>query len=46
MMLGGTPGGDAYTFAELETMLRNAGFASSEWRELPPTIQRVVISRK
>ena len=46
MMLGGTPGGDAYTFAELETMFRNAGFAQSELHELPPTIQRVVISRK
>ena len=46
MMLGGTPAGDAYTFAELETMFRNAGFAHSEWRELPPTIQRVVISKK
>lgn len=45
-MLGGTPSGDAYTFAELETMFRNAGFAQSECRELPPTIQRVVISRK
>ena len=45
-MLGGTPGGDAYTFAELEAMFRNAGFAHSEWRELPPTIQRVVISKK
>jgi len=46
MMLGGTPAGDAYTFAELETMFRNAGFAQSEWHELPPTIQRVVISKK
>src|SRR5712671_669636 len=46
MMLGGTPGGDAYTYAELETMLRNAGFAHSEWHELPPTIERVVISQK
>jgi SAM-dependent methyltransferase len=46
MMLGGTPAGDAYTFAELETMFRNAGFANSEWHELPPTIQRVVISKK
>jgi 2-polyprenyl-3-methyl-5-hydroxy-6-metoxy-1,4-benzoquinol methylase len=45
-MLGGTPSGDAYTFAELETMFRNAGFAQSECHELPPTIQRVVISRK
>jgi len=46
MMLGGTPAGDAYTFAELETMFRNAGFSQSEWCELPPTIQRVVISKK
>lgn len=46
MMLGGTPGGDAYTFAELETMFRNAGFGQSELHELPPTIQRVVICRK
>lgn len=46
MMLGGTPHGDAYTFAELEQMFRNAGFARSELHELPPTIQRVVISQK
>ncbi len=46
MMLGLTPGGDAYTFAELESMFRNAGFARNELHELPPTIQRVVISHK
>jgi ubiquinone/menaquinone biosynthesis C-methylase UbiE len=46
MMLGGTPGGDAYTFAELDQMFRNTGFARSELHELPPTIQRVVISHK
>jgi ubiquinone/menaquinone biosynthesis C-methylase UbiE len=46
MMLGSTPGGDAYTFAELETMFRNVGFKQSELHELPPTIQRVVISQK
>jgi 2-polyprenyl-3-methyl-5-hydroxy-6-metoxy-1,4-benzoquinol methylase len=46
MMLGSTPAGDAYTFAELETMFRNAGFARSELRELPPSIERVVISHK
>ena len=45
-MLGGTPAGDAYTFAELEEMFRNAGFARSEMHELPPTIERVVISHK
>jgi len=46
MMLGVTPAGDAYTFAELEEMFRNAGFARSEFHELPPTIQRVVVSYK
>jgi len=45
-MLVGTRGGDAYTFVELETMLRKAGFKQSEMHELPPTIQRVVISQK
>jgi 2-polyprenyl-3-methyl-5-hydroxy-6-metoxy-1,4-benzoquinol methylase len=45
-MLGGTPSGDAYTFAELQQMAANAGFARSEMHELPPTIERVVISYK
>ncbi len=45
-MLGGTPSGDAYTFAELEEMCRAAGFTSSELNELPPTVERVVISQK
>jgi predicted nicotinamide N-methyase len=46
MMLGGTPAGDAYTYAELETMCRNAGFARSELHDLLPSIERVVISHK
>ena len=46
MMLGSTAAGDAYTFPELEQMFANAGFSSSEMHELPPSIQRVVISRK
>lgn len=46
MMLGSTSAGDAYTFPELERMFANAGFAGSEMHELPPSIQRVVISRK
>lgn len=45
-MLGGTEAGDAYTFAELERMFANAGFARSEMHPLPPSIQRVVISQK
>ena len=44
MMLGSTPSGDAYTFAELEQMASNAGFARSEHHPLPPTIQSAVIS--
>lgn len=46
MMLGSTPSGDAYTFAELDQMFLNAGFARNEMHELPPSIQRVVISHK
>ncbi len=45
-MLGGTPTGDAYTFAELQQMFQNAGFTGAEMHELPPTIERVVISHK
>lgn len=45
-MLGMTPAGDAYTFAELDQMFRNAGFTRNELHELPPTIERVVISHK
>jgi SAM-dependent methyltransferase len=46
VMLAGTPSGDAYTFAELEQMFANAGFASSTIHALPPTFQQVVISEK
>lgn len=46
VMLCSTPSGDAYTFAELETMYRNAGFARSELHPLPPTDQSVVLSYK
>jgi len=45
-MLGGTPTGDAYTFAELQQMFEHAGFTRSEMNELPPTIERVVVSYK
>lgn len=44
MMLGTTPAGDAYTFAEFEQMFRNAGFSRSELHELPPTIEPAIIS--
>jgi ubiquinone/menaquinone biosynthesis C-methylase UbiE len=46
MMLGTTPSGDAYTFAELDRMFRNAGFSANELHPLPPTFQQVVISHK
>jgi SAM-dependent methyltransferase len=46
VMLAGTPGGDAYTFAELERMFANAGFSHSTLYPLPPTFQQVVVSDK
>jgi 2-polyprenyl-3-methyl-5-hydroxy-6-metoxy-1,4-benzoquinol methylase len=46
MQMLGTPAGDAYTYAELEKMFRNAGFARSEMRELSPFPQRLVVSYK
>jgi 2-polyprenyl-3-methyl-5-hydroxy-6-metoxy-1,4-benzoquinol methylase len=46
MMLSGTPGGDAYTFVELERMFKNAGFAQSELHQLPASPQQLVISHK
>src|SRR5437667_4510050 len=44
MMLGMTPSGDAYTFAELDQMFLNAVFARSDLHEFTPTIERVVIT--
>jgi hypothetical protein len=41
-LLATTPGGDTYTFAELDRMFRNAGFPRPELRELPP--MRVVLA--
>lgn len=46
MQMLGTPAGDAYTYAELEKMFRNAGFARSEMLELAPFPQRLVVSYK
>ncbi len=46
VMLVGTPAGDAYTYAELERMCRNAGFPRTEFHPLPPTPQSLVISFK
>ncbi|HUI28356.1 MAG TPA: methyltransferase [Candidatus Kryptonia bacterium] len=45
-MLAGTPAGDAYTFAELETMLQHAGFQRATRHELSPSPARVVIAER
>lgn len=46
IMLNNTKGGEAYPFSEYERMFRNAGFSSSELREMPAGPSRVIISRK
>jgi ubiquinone/menaquinone biosynthesis C-methylase UbiE len=46
IMLASTPSGDAYTFRELETMCRNAGFARAELHAVPRSIEHVVIAQK
>ena len=45
IMLATTPEGDAYTFAEHQEMLDEAGFTNSEAHPLPP-ISTAVIARK
>ena len=45
MMLSGTPAGDAYTLAELQTMTREAGFKGVTTHALP-TPETVVITTK
>jgi len=44
IMLGSTPHGDAYTFAELERMFANAGFTRSEHFRQPAMPGSVIIS--
>lgn len=46
MMLGTTPSGDTYTFAELDRMFTRAGFSRNALHPLPPSPQQVVISYK
>ncbi|HEY0546132.1 MAG TPA: methyltransferase [Pyrinomonadaceae bacterium] len=46
VMLASTPHGDAYTFSELESMFKQAGFSRNELHQLPPTPQQLVISEK
>ena len=42
-MLASTPGGDAYTLSDLESMAFDAGFARIAARALLPTPQTLVI---
>jgi len=44
-MLGTTPNGDAYTFAEIDRMLNGAGFGASESRSLAPAHQQLILAR-
>jgi ubiquinone/menaquinone biosynthesis C-methylase UbiE len=44
VMLAATEGGDAYTFQELESMLRYAGFGNSRLQSLDPTPVSLIVS--
>ncbi len=46
VMLAATPAGDAYTFAQLDSMLKAAGFPHNEHRPMPGTPQHWIVSRK
>lgn len=46
VMLGSTPHGDAYTFAEFDGMFASAGFSRSEHHRTPPLPESVIISHK
>lgn len=43
-MLGTTPGGDAYTFSELDALFREAGFGESRMQDLEPTAHRLILT--
>ncbi len=45
-MLATTGHGDAYTFAEYESVFRNVGFTRNEFHPLPPTNQQAIVSYK
>jgi len=46
VMLINTDAGDAYTFAEYESMHRNAGFKNTVLQNPPDLPQRLVIAEK
>lgn len=45
-MLGTTPSGDAYTFAEIASMLRESGFGEAEARSLAPAHQQLILAHR
>jgi ubiquinone/menaquinone biosynthesis C-methylase UbiE len=45
-MLTTTASGDAYTFAEYDQILQQAGFFHNEFHPLPPTTQQAIVSHK
>jgi precorrin-6B methylase 2 len=46
VMLGTTPEGDAYTFAEYRSMLTDAGFKDAAFHPLPPSAESAVMGVK
>ncbi|MEP6937386.1 MAG: methyltransferase [Chthoniobacterales bacterium] len=46
VMLATTPAGDAYTFAEFQEMLSQAGFGETERHPLPPGVATAIIARR
>ena len=46
IMLAATPGGDAYTFAELKETFENTGFSRNEHVPLAPMPQHLIVSMK
>ncbi len=45
-MLGTTPSGDAYTLAELDQMLQEAGFQPSRAVSLSPAVQQLILASR
>ena len=46
VMLAGTPGGDAYTFAEYQRMLRATGFSDASLHGLTPSPNQVIVATR
>jgi hypothetical protein len=46
MMLGTTPAGDAYTFRELDSTFKNAGFRDNKLIAMPGSPEAIIVSVK